>query len=860
MTRLLPILMLLAAFAAVAQQKQISGTVTGADGEPLSGVTVKVFSGQGLRTFARTNSSGKYLLKVPEGDSLTMRFERMSYAKVDCPVPSTSPFDVKMTVAPTEIREVIVNAPSVKMRGDTLSFNVAAFIGKGDVSLEDALKKIPGITVESNGAIKYLGRDISNFYVEGLDMLGGRYSLATRSLAAEYVSSVEVLSNHKDRKMDAGKHSDDVALNVKLKANAKIRPVGTYEGSLGYIDKRALYHISGTAMIFRPKFQTLVSVKGGNVESFAGSDLIVHYGDRSGGSNAAEILPELGAGGAPVARNRYENVRDWLVSANTIIKAARDATLRMNASYADSHNDFSYSTTTNYFTGGEALSIEEIVTPSSSASKPSLEVDYTQNSDNKYVSNILKASGDISHQELAVVNNGVPLEQKRRFRSVNISDYFRYSTKIGAKEWNFESRLNFNNSPLTRLSISGGEEYAEQLSSQSVKSSTFVFSQQAYASWRKVRSTVYLPLSLKYEYDDIFTGLHRNDGVETNRLYANIGSIEASPSYHYEIPGNKFSLRLGMPVAFNIIRGDNKATGDKMEVDHVTVSPHIYMFYKLNGNSEFTFSSSYDSKIGDILSLLGNPVQTSFRNFTARSGVLAKSNGWSGNIGYKFQRPFDYWFLRSSISYSSIRRNTIGSSYITEGKTYVTDILSPNTTDVAGLSINLSKTFPGIHTKIDLNASGSWSRRETIQQDIAVRYYGRSISTGISLDCTPARWVHFRWTPTLNHVISSYLGNSSSYTDFGEYFDMSFFLGCGLELKGSLEHVRKPISDGVYKNIALLDFKVVWKHGKWRWNLALDNMLNRKNYRYTVFSGLDTRHLDYKLKGRTLVASVSFTL
>ena len=89
---------------------------------------------------------------------------------------------------------------------------------------------------------------------------------------------------------------------------------------------------------------------------------------------------------------------------------------------------------------------------------------------------------------------------------------------------------------------------------------------------------------------------------------------------------------------------------------------------------------------------------------------------------------------------------------------------------------------------------------------------------------------------------------------------MSFFPGGGVELRGSLEHVRKPISDGVYKNMALLDFKVVWKHGKWRWNLALDNILDRKNYRYTVFSGLDTRHLDYKLKGRTLVASVSFTL
>ena len=66
-----------------------------------------------------------------------------------------------------------MSAPAIIQRGDTLKFNISAFVGKGDVSLEDALRKVPGITVSNDGTIKYNGKSISNFYVEGLEMMNG---------------------------------------------------------------------------------------------------------------------------------------------------------------------------------------------------------------------------------------------------------------------------------------------------------------------------------------------------------------------------------------------------------------------------------------------------------------------------------------------------------------------------------------------------------------------------------------------------------------------------------------------------------------------------------------------------------------
>ena len=45
--------------------------------------------------------------------------------------------------------------------------------------MKDFLKKIPGINVLSSGKIKYNGEYIRNFYIEGIDLLGSDYELAT---------------------------------------------------------------------------------------------------------------------------------------------------------------------------------------------------------------------------------------------------------------------------------------------------------------------------------------------------------------------------------------------------------------------------------------------------------------------------------------------------------------------------------------------------------------------------------------------------------------------------------------------------------------------------------------------------------
>ena len=67
----------------------------------------------------------------------------------------------------TKLKDVVVKAPSIRQRGDTISYNVASFADANDKSLADVLKKMPGIEVSDKGEIKYNGKAINKFYIEG---------------------------------------------------------------------------------------------------------------------------------------------------------------------------------------------------------------------------------------------------------------------------------------------------------------------------------------------------------------------------------------------------------------------------------------------------------------------------------------------------------------------------------------------------------------------------------------------------------------------------------------------------------------------------------------------------------------------
>ena len=241
MKKIIPLLILLVmTLPTIAQTIEVTGTVKDMQNKPLSDVIIKVTSGKMTLAFVSSNSKGAYSLsfdskKVKEPAVLS--FTHISYVKDEIVLPTDKRKLVQDTWLEQKtiaLKEVKVKAPPLTLLGDTLTYNLASFLKKGDVTLEDGLKNLPGIDISENGAISYMGKGISNFYIGGLDMLGGRYNLATKNIPAEYATQVEIMKHHKHRKIDADEESDAVAINVKLSNKAKFKPFGQPEFGIGY--------------------------------------------------------------------------------------------------------------------------------------------------------------------------------------------------------------------------------------------------------------------------------------------------------------------------------------------------------------------------------------------------------------------------------------------------------------------------------------------------------------------------------------------------------------------------------------------------------------------------------------------------
>ena len=167
-------------------QVNVSGTVIEKENNsPLTGASVIVKGPDGkIKKFASSKSNGGFEMAVPSVDGCLLEISMMGFARQSIPLDSVSfPLSVFLESGTTLLKEVTVKADKIREQGDTITYNVGSFAQAQDRSIGDVLKRMPGINVESSGKIQYQGEDINKFYIEGSDLLGGKYGIATNGIS-----------------------------------------------------------------------------------------------------------------------------------------------------------------------------------------------------------------------------------------------------------------------------------------------------------------------------------------------------------------------------------------------------------------------------------------------------------------------------------------------------------------------------------------------------------------------------------------------------------------------------------------------------------------------------------------------------
>jgi hypothetical protein len=145
----------------------------------------------------------------------------------------------------------------IRMNGDTLEFNSAAFNVQAHDDVEGLLEQMPGVEIDEDGTVKINGKKVEKILVDGKEFFGEDVQTALKNLPADAIKKVEVYDKKSDKAALTGKEDEEESktINLTLKEDKKVGYMGNIEGGYGYYPDNHYYQGNLGLNYFNPKMR-----------------------------------------------------------------------------------------------------------------------------------------------------------------------------------------------------------------------------------------------------------------------------------------------------------------------------------------------------------------------------------------------------------------------------------------------------------------------------------------------------------------------------------------------------------------------------------------------------------------------------
>lgn len=291
-------------FIATTANAQRNGTVKGVvmdtvSKQPVAGATLTIMERKdsSLVSFSMTDNQGRFEFKgLPNGD-FRLLITHVNYHngnKYFAITESKNQVDMGSVVLNDKtkvLEEVVVSAeaPPVTMIADTIQYNAGSFKTGPNATVEDLLKKLPGVKVEKDGTVKAQGEKVQKVLVDGKEFFGNDPKVATRNLPADAVDKVQVYDKQSEQSQLTGfdDGNSEKTINLKLKKDKKKGMFGKVTAGGGTNDR---YEGRFNVNSFKGarQFSAIGMANNNNAEGFSFFDMMNFNGElnrlRQGGS------------------------------------------------------------------------------------------------------------------------------------------------------------------------------------------------------------------------------------------------------------------------------------------------------------------------------------------------------------------------------------------------------------------------------------------------------------------------------------------------------------------------------------------------------------------------------------------------
>lgn len=246
MIRKVLLLLALAVSVAHAMAFSIKGKVLDENSDPMMQASVRVLKPDStLVKGVLTNENGAFTISgINAGNYIV----ETSFVGYDSQSRNIKISNADITLKPVEMQagalmlreaEVVGVRTPIKVMQDTVEYNADAYRTQPNAVVEDLLKRLPGVEVDSEGKITANGKSVTKILIDGKEFFADDPTVASRNLPVDMVDKLQVVERKSDLARITGVDDgeEETVINLTVKKGMNNGWFGNAEAGYGTDDR-----------------------------------------------------------------------------------------------------------------------------------------------------------------------------------------------------------------------------------------------------------------------------------------------------------------------------------------------------------------------------------------------------------------------------------------------------------------------------------------------------------------------------------------------------------------------------------------------------------------------------------------------
>ena len=871
-------------FTSSYSQTVIKGFVGDKDSMPLffSSVTLKPENSQLIISFCQTDEKGYYQLNTNRVGNYILCFSALNYNTFSIPVElsnnQTIEKNVILTYNPIELKEVIIESKkALTVKKDTIVFNAKSFSNGSEQVVEDLLKKIPGLTITSNGTIKVGNQEIEKIMIDGDDFFEKGYKLLSKNMSAKQISKIELYQNYSNNKHLKGiESSDKVALNLKLNDNAKRQWFGNMSLGYGLVSENR-YEIKSNLMNFGKniKYYFLTNSNNtgldatGDIENLIrpfNSDGISSIGDNQ---NANSILG-LNVDVLNFKLERVNLNNDQMLSLNSIFTISTKIKLKTLGFFNANENNYFRNTFQSFSIGNDSFENNELFLgkKNKNTSFGKLDLSY----------DILKTKTF----EYTVKFNSTNEKNKN---DLNFNNNL-FNEKLQSNNQLFDQKVVFTNKFKSNKVMLLSARYIDEKTPQIYQSNQFKFQNLFNDNANNIQQTSQNKMKFagfdahlldRKKNNDLleiqFGNQFRNDILQSNFILKSNDATIIEPIYYqnkqdystndlylnskYRFKFKKISLLT--QADFHHLFNKLESFENSKNQNAFYINPKLGFEWQLNNKNKLQTSYSLTKTNASILDVYNNYILTNFRSFEKGTGNFNQLEANSILLNYTYGNWGDKFFANTFILFSNNHDFISTNTFVTQNY-YQSEKIVIKDRKFFTFSSNIDRYFKTISSNLKLNFGGSSSNYKNIINNSDLREVkSNTLNYGFELHSGFRGFFNYHFGTKWDYTeIKTTLKNS--FTNNMTFLDLSFVMSKKVNFKIQTERYYFGNLEKQNNKYYFVDLEARYnvKDNNLAFSVSGNNLLNTETYRNYSISDISVTKTEYKLQPRYILLKMEF--